>query len=162
MYNIYPLQPDRADLPVDNIHLQYLEDGIELEQVIVFRGIPAEAKTCSLNWVTGSELDRVFVANENGLIKFTQLAGLPFNGQISANSIEGFETENTFYANMTGGDKVKGAVGGITSGDFDCAGELYFKAQIESDTTMFDQSTEEGHVFLEQNEKSGLYIKYSC
>ncbi|KAM6508355.1 hypothetical protein FALCPG4_018228 [Fusarium falciforme] len=50
IYNIFPKHPDVAQDAVSGVRLESFDKASQVEQVIVFSGIPAGAKTCRFGW----------------------------------------------------------------------------------------------------------------
>ncbi|KAG4257244.1 hypothetical protein FPRO04_08424 [Fusarium proliferatum] len=53
LYDIYPENPDESSGPVNGVHLETWKDKSQVEQVIFFKNIPADAKNCNLSWRQG-------------------------------------------------------------------------------------------------------------
>ncbi|KAG4293083.1 hypothetical protein FPRO06_12571 [Fusarium proliferatum] len=61
LYDIYPENPDESSGPVNGVHLETWKDKSQVEQVIVFKNIPADAKNCNLSWRQGPRYSRRFL-----------------------------------------------------------------------------------------------------
>ncbi|KAI2465852.1 hypothetical protein F4781DRAFT_407587 [Annulohypoxylon bovei var. microspora] len=159
MYNLFPTQPDFSQTSVSYLEVQVRGTEPQLEQVAVFQGIPAGAKTCTLSWAQASEAERVFVVDDSGYTSVLPLTGFPAAGSpVSSASVKPFEPADAAAAkhpDFTFWDKQSKDAATHTAGVVACAEEMYFKVAI--DTTNGD-----GHVYLEQDAKNGFYISYTC
>ncbi|KAL7627939.1 hypothetical protein AAE478_002134 [Parahypoxylon ruwenzoriense] len=159
MYNLYPSEPDLAQTPVSYLQVQVHGTDPQLEQAVVFRGIPAEAKTCTLSWAQADASERNFVVVDSGLISVQPLAGFPDVGQgepVTSDSVDAFvdPAVKPLRPDFTFWDKTEAATP-HTAGPIDCAQDVYFKVNI-------DARNGDGHVYLEQDAKNGFYIEYTC
>jgi hypothetical protein len=65
LYDIYPEHPGESSGPVNGIHLETWKDKSQVEQVIVFEGIPSGAKNCDLSWRQGPRYSRRFLVKNS-------------------------------------------------------------------------------------------------
>ena len=128
-----------------------------IEQAIVFKGIPAEAKKCSLNWKQADESERSFIVEGQGLTSITQLEGFPAEGEpVTFNSLRAFEggdDATSFGPEFTGWPETKGASEHL-AGAIDCSEDIYLRISVRL-------SAGDGFIYLAQDEKNGFYIAYT-
>ena len=127
-----------------------------IEQAIVFKGIPAEAKKCSLWWKQADVSERSFTVAGQGLTSIIQLSGFPAEGEpVSFNSLQQFEHEGavSMGPEFTGWPNVKGASTHL-AGSIDCSEDLFFRISIRV-------SQGDGFIYLAQDEKNGFYVAYT-
>ncbi|KAJ4258232.1 hypothetical protein NW762_008381 [Fusarium torreyae] len=155
IYDIYPGHPDYSKKAVHGVHLESYDDKSQVEQVIVYKGIPAGATNCGFGWVQAERHERTFlVKNSNALAGIRQLSGIPKDGKdVSYNSIKPFDDAekelgapdfsfwDTFDADSHGAGGIK------------CAETLYFKAG-------FRNPKGDTQVYLEQDDKNGWILTY--
>ncbi|KAI1764240.1 hypothetical protein GGR53DRAFT_327618 [Hypoxylon sp. FL1150] len=157
MYNIYPSDPSRSEAPVSHLEVQLHGSDPAVEQVAVFSGIPASAKSCTLGWSQAAASERVFVVEKSGLVSTTQLTGFPSDA-VSAASVAAYEPEDPAEKGLTTDftlwDKTATATGHV-GGGVDCAESIYVKVAIEP-------VNGDGHVYMDQDLKNGLTIAYTC
>ncbi|KAI0889307.1 uncharacterized protein GGS22DRAFT_153618 [Annulohypoxylon maeteangense] len=156
MYNLDLLQPDLSQTPVTYLQVQASGASKQLEQVVVFSGIPAGAKTCNLMWAQAAEAERTFVVDGSGLAAILPLTGVP--SLVSANSIKPYlpaADTKPVHPDFTFWDKQSKDAATHTVGRFNCAEEVYYKIQL-------DTQNGDGRVYLEQDGKNGLYVTYEC
>lgn len=78
LYDIYPENPDESSGPVNGVHLETWKDKSQVEQVIFFKNIPADAKNCNLSWRQGPRYSRrFFVKNSDAQADARPLSGFP-------------------------------------------------------------------------------------
>ncbi|KAH9986403.1 hypothetical protein F4779DRAFT_611826 [Xylariaceae sp. FL0662B] len=157
MYNLHPSQPELAGPSVSHLEVQAGKDVAPLEQVAVFKGIPEGAKYCTLGWSQADAANRNFTVTGDGLITVSQLTGFPADGEpVSSTSVAPFEDPAApkTTPDFTEWDKSQGASDHM-NGPLTCGTEMYLKlAKAEG--------TDDGHVYLEQDDKNGLFVQYSC
>ncbi|KAF4461533.1 hypothetical protein FALBO_11673 [Fusarium albosuccineum] len=152
LYNIFPESPD---LSKDSLgfHLETYNNASQVEQVLVFSGIPAGAKTCSVGWDQGERIERVFIVKGgNALAGVKQLSGFPDN-EVTYNTIKPFADGEEFGgADFTNWDDLPAQ--GHNIGSVDCAETLYLKVALRD-------KNGNTKVFLNQDKTNGLAITYS-
>ncbi|KAF4981733.1 hypothetical protein FZEAL_2535 [Fusarium zealandicum] len=154
MHNIFPKHPSLAKDSL-GFHLETYSNASQVEQVVAFTGIPAEAKDCSFGWDQGDRIQRVFVVKGgDALSGVRQLSGFP-DKAITYDTIMPFDTSTKDIGglDMTNWDDLE-PQGHITGG-VDCAEALYFKIALRN-------GNGNTKVFLGQDESNGVYITYSC
>ncbi|KAF9772106.1 hypothetical protein IL306_010223 [Fusarium sp. DS 682] len=154
LYSIFPGSPDVAKKSV-GFNVATYNNASQIEQLLVFTGIPAEAKKCTLGWAQGEQPERLFIAKGgDGLTEFKQLSGFPTKA-VTYNTAKEFDTpgESAGAADFTNWDDLPAQSHII--GNIDCKSTIYLKAALRNP----NGNTK---VFLEQSEKNGVYIEYSC
>ncbi|KAK7409403.1 hypothetical protein QQX98_008412 [Neonectria punicea] len=155
LYNIFPKAPDVAKDSL-GFHLETYQNASRVEQVLVFTGIPANAKSCSVGWDQGDRTERVFIVKGgDALTGVKQLSGFPDNNKVTYNTIKPFDTaENDLGgADFTNWDDLEPQ--GHTVGAIDCTDSIYLKAALRNP----NGNTK---VFLNQDDDNGVYISYTC
>ncbi|KAI0841186.1 hypothetical protein F5Y06DRAFT_260881 [Hypoxylon sp. FL0890] len=159
MYNLLPGEPDKTQPAVSYLQFQVQDNQPEQEQVAVFQGIPASAKTCYLNWAQAAEAERTFTVDGSGYSTVEQLTGFPAAGQpISSASIAQYEPADKSKAqhpDFTFWDKQSKDAVTHKGGEIDCAENVYLKVAL-------DTLNGDGRVYMEQDAKNGFYITYTC
>ncbi|KAH9886868.1 hypothetical protein F4778DRAFT_757967 [Xylariomycetidae sp. FL2044] len=162
MYNLYPQDASKAEAPVNAIDQQRTANVSQLEQAVVFAGLPQGAKSCSLGWSQGAAGERDFQTKGSGLISTLQLAGLPSgDGDVSfgtvAPFVDGARAAGTPVQrlDMTFWDDASYPAQDHTVGFVDCAESMYFRLAV-------DDSVADGFVHMAQDEQNGLFISYMC
>ena len=158
MYNIYPQAPDVSKAPVTGLHIETFEDKSQLEQVAVFRGIPADATNCSLGWSQDTKENRVFILKgSSGLTRIRQLSGLPSEGDgVSFSSVKPFDDapeDEGLGPDFTLWDDEQYDDWDHLAGGLDCAEEIYLKIKLRT-------PEEKASLYMAQNEKNGFWIEY--
>ncbi|KAI1496209.1 hypothetical protein F5X99DRAFT_83577 [Biscogniauxia marginata] len=162
LYNLYPARPDAAEAPVTHIEVQSTSSETETrEQAMVVRGVPAEAKTCTVIWIQAEADERNFVVSGNGLTSVLQLNGFPADGEsISYGAvqpyIEASTTPERRHADFTRWDLPQYGAANHTLGPYSCAENMYFHLSIDK------EESGEGHVYFDQDDKNGFFVEYSC
>jgi hypothetical protein len=162
LYTVYPSHPEISRPPVNGVHMEVYGKKSEAEQVVVFKGVPANAKECVFNVHMAPKHERVFVVNVemmgSGDSALTTIYGMskPATEEISWNSIQGLWSEET----KIGGFEFSNwdpLVGGAHIGNqgykVDCAEQIYIK-------TNFRQLNATKSVYMEQNENNGYFLEY--
>lgn len=157
VYDIFPEHPDKARGPVAGIHLETYANASQVEQVVVFGGIPAHAKHCSVGWKQGDRIDRVFVVRgSDGVTGIRLLAGFPEDGApVTHASVAPFDTAEEEvggldFANWD--DRPANPHGG---GMVDCRETLYLKFALRNKEA-------ETRLYLGADEDNGWKIEYTC
>ncbi|KAM0420282.1 hypothetical protein ACHAPT_011943 [Fusarium lateritium] len=156
IYNIFPKNPDVAQDAVSGVRLESFDGASQVEQVVVFSGIPSEAKTCSFGWKQGEKLDRVFIVRgSDGVSDVRQLSGFPEGKDVTYDSIKPFDDakKNVGGIDFANWDDLDPAT--HDAGSVDCAETLYFKVSLRNG----DSGTK---VYLGQDENNGFDLTYSC
>lgn len=157
MYQIFPLQPSQSGPAVTQLAVVRSDNTSTVENMAVFEGIPAAAKSCTLGWVQADEAERTeFTVTGNGLLAIQQVSRLP-EGDVSWENIVPIAEEAVeqgkplLHPDTTFWPDVNTATVHI-AGPVDCAETIYLKVQID------DRSTD-GDVYLGQDTKNGLTIE---
>ena len=158
MYNIYPQAPDLSRDPVAGIYLEAFKDKSQLEQVAIFRGIPADATNCSLGWSQDTKENRVFVLKgSSGLTRIRQLSGIPSDKDgVSFSSVKPFDDapeDDGLGPDFTYWDEEQYDDWDHLAGNVDCREEIYLKIR-------FWNPEEKASLYMAQNEKNGFWIEY--
>ncbi|KAI9170584.1 hypothetical protein HJFPF1_00052 [Paramyrothecium foliicola] len=160
LFTIYPTIPDRSAPAVDGIHMEAWGNTSMVEQVAIFRGIPAAAKTCDIVLHVANKLERVFVAKfasttgESLVTNIQVLTGTPAADAVSFASIQGLYNETRIGAfDFAGWDISTIPNRTISTYPVPCAETLSFRLSLR-------QLADEKNVYLQQNEKNGYYIQY--
>ncbi|KAI8965561.1 hypothetical protein F5Y11DRAFT_344437 [Daldinia sp. FL1419] len=157
MYNVFPEDPDHSEPSVSYIDVRAEENGRPKDQVIVFRGIPAGAKSCAINWDQAAESERNFTVYDSGYVSLLQLDGFPYGVPVTWNSVAAFEPDgkNATHADFTYWDKQSKDAFPHLIGPVDCGEEIYVRLAI-------DTLSGYGRVFMDQDKKNGFHIDYTC
>jgi hypothetical protein len=165
MYYVYPQHPDVSKPAVPHLHVETFTNLSQIEQVAVFRGIPADAQNCSLGWVQADKIDRVFLlrvsdpnAPSPGLSSVRQLSGFPNEEEgVSWNSIKEFDTADpeplrgpdfTFWDDEVYETTAHGG------GEVDCAETVYIKIALRD-------PLQKASLYMAQDEVNGLVLHYA-
>ncbi|KAI1417028.1 hypothetical protein F5Y13DRAFT_153576 [Hypoxylon sp. FL1857] len=159
MYNLYPGEPDKTEPAVSYLQVQVQEGKPEIDQVAVFQNIPATAQKCFLNWAQAAEAERTFTVDDSGYTAVQQLSGFPGAGEpISSASIAKYEPADKTKAkhpDFTFWDKQSKDAQTHSAGEIDCAENIYVKVSL-------DTLNGDGHIYMEQDDKNGFYVTYTC
>ncbi|EGU82075.1 hypothetical protein FOPG_09868 [Fusarium oxysporum f. sp. conglutinans race 2 54008] len=153
LYDIYPEHPDESSGPVNGVHLETWKDKSQVEQVIIFKDIPAGAKKCDLSWRQGPRYSRRFlVKNSDAQADARPLSGFPEN-DVTYNSIKPFDDQKSIGGpNFSFWDDRKEdthVVGGVN-----CAETLSFIVGLRNPKG-------DSQVYLEQDEhENGWTLTY--
>lgn len=179
LWNIFPRQTNISRGPAPGFEVQSSSGSSEQEQVVVFRGIPEEATSCSLGWSQASREDRVFLVDgASGLLRVSQLAGLPDEdsdeddeaeqGAVTYDSIRRFRPEQqhpiaaratnttgpgTLSPDLTAWDGVEGPTEHLAGG-VECGANVYLLMRL------YD-TTQDSHVYLGADEGNGFWLEYT-
>ncbi|KFA75937.1 hypothetical protein S40288_05874 [Stachybotrys chartarum IBT 40288] len=158
MYYIYPQDATLAKASVTGLHIEAFTNLSQIEQVAVFRGIPAGATNCVSGWSQANKTDRVFIVKgDSGLTRMRPLSGFPAPGEpVSYASIQPFDTAGEteqFGADFTLWDDEQYQQWDHTNGPVDCAEEIYIKVAIRDPLV-------KASVYMEQDTANGLWIDY--
>ncbi|KAH7040840.1 uncharacterized protein B0I36DRAFT_379727 [Microdochium trichocladiopsis] len=166
-YNIYPDTPDKSEPSTSYIDIQNLSDREEREQVVVFKGIPADAKVCTLGWIQAVTAEREFTVEENGSTKvkaFYEFPSPPDCGtdeeeEVTVNYgvIEPLSSASTaleLSPDFTFWNDTPSAVN-HTAGTVPCAEAIYLHVRINSINGL-------GDVLFKQDDKNGFVMGYNC
>ncbi|KAF9772778.1 hypothetical protein IL306_009486 [Fusarium sp. DS 682] len=156
LYDIYPEHPDEASGPVNGVHLETWKDKSQVEQVIVFKDIPADAKNCGLSWRQGPRYSRRFlVKNSDAQADARPLSGFPENEEdVTYNSIKPFDDQKSIggpnFSFWDDREDDSHVVGGV-----DCAETLYFIIGLRNPKG-------DSQVYLEQDDhENGWTLTYN-
>ncbi|KAI9162687.1 hypothetical protein HJFPF1_04278 [Paramyrothecium foliicola] len=165
-YEIFPETPDLFKTPVSGLHLETYNTKSQVEQAIVFKNIPANAKNCSLQVAIADKPDRFFMtklreaSTQNGegeshLVNVHRLTGFPLDGKVSYNSVQAFPSDGPHLGGLElGGWDISEQNGKIINKyGLPCAGEFYFKLA-------YRQRCNEKSVYLHQDSKNGVFLRY--
>jgi len=157
LYDIFPKHPDLVKGTVSGVHVEAYDDASQVEQVLVFTGIPAEAKECRFGWKQGERIERVFVIDgANALSQVRQLSGFPEGNQdVSFNSIRPFADAGKDIGSV---DFTNWQTSGATThdgGSVNCAEAMYFKVSLKDPKS-------NTQLYLTQNQDNGFYVSYTC
>lgn len=157
MYNLKSFEPDSSEPPVEEVQIAGLKEVSLLEQAIVFKGVPADAKRCSLNWQQADASERSFTVVGQGLTRARQLSGFPGEGEpVSFNSLREFEGDDdapSFSPDFTRWPENEGPFVHL-AGPIDCSEEIYLRISVQV-------AQGDGFIHLAQDEKNGFYIAYT-
>lgn len=128
--------------------------GSAQHQVARFANLSVNAESCTFGWSQAA--DRSFGVYDNGLVRFSQLTGLPA-GNVTASTIEPFQSEDakggsidfTFWPESAGPEDHVG-------GSVDCGAEVVIL--LTKDMV----SGGPGSVTMEQNQGNGLWLEHAC
>lgn len=157
---INPNSPDQTYAAEGAVHVKNdtsAADGV-VQQVLVFEGVDAGAKKCSVGWFLKMQEDTVFEVEGDGYVRITQLDGLA-RGQAptysSAIAAEKAGAATTMPA--MGGWDDKSAYMGMTSGmmqEVACSDVLAFRAYLDP--------INDGEVYMEPSGSVGIAVAYTC
>ncbi|KAI1290517.1 hypothetical protein F5Y03DRAFT_62898 [Xylaria venustula] len=157
MYQVFPVSASQSSGPVPQLEVLRTGNTSVLENIVVFEGIPANAKTCSLGWTQAAKAQRTeFVVARNGLLASQQISRLP-EGDVNWESIAPIVEEAVeqgrplLHPETTGWPQIETAAGHI-AGYVDCDETVYFRIQVD------DRDTD-GFVYLGQNTINGLTLE---
>lgn len=157
IYDIFPQHPALYKDAVSAVHLESYDDVSQVEQIVVFRDIPAGAKDCSVSWSQGERLQRLFIVKgDDALSTVRQLSGFPKDGEdVSYDSIMPFDNaeNNVGGPDFTNWDDREESSHDI--GEVECAETLYFKVSLRN-------NDKDAMVLLQQDESNGYSLLYSC
>ncbi|EWZ86323.1 hypothetical protein FOWG_11365 [Fusarium oxysporum f. sp. lycopersici MN25] len=153
LYDIYPEHPDESSGPVNGVHLETWKDKSQVEQVIIFKDIPAGAKDCDLSWRQGPRYSRRFlVKNSDAQADARPLSGFPEN-DVTYNSIKPFDDQKSIggpnFSFWDDREEDTHVVGGVN-----CAETLSFIVGLRNPKG-------DSQVYLEQDEhENGWTLTY--
>ncbi|KAF2963971.1 hypothetical protein GQX73_g9610 [Xylaria multiplex] len=157
MYQVFPVAASQSFPPVSQLEVFRTGNSSVLENIAVFEGIPADAKTCILGWAQAAKAERTeFAVARNGLLAAQQISRLP-DGDVSWDNIVPIVEEAVeqgrplLHPETTGWPAIETAASHI-AGYIDCAGTIYLKIQVD------DRDTD-GFVYLGQDAKDGLTLE---
>jgi hypothetical protein len=156
IYDIFPEHPDYAKALVLGVHLETWDNKSQVEQVIVFNGIPVDAKNCGFGWRQAPRWQRTFlVKNSNALAEIRLLSGFPKEGEdVSYNAIEPFDDTKMVIGGPDFSFWDDREHDGHGVGSVECAETLYFMAG-------FRDPKGDSQVYLGQDDvKSGWVLTY--
>ncbi|KAH6692540.1 hypothetical protein F5X68DRAFT_59153 [Plectosphaerella plurivora] len=158
IHDIFPEHPSRARGPVNGVHLETFSNASQVEQVVVFSGIPASAKSCAIGWKQAARLDRVFVfRGSEGVTGIRPLSGFPAEGAaVTHDSIQPFDKAEAELGalDFANWDESSGASGHVGT-TIDCSETMYFKFALRN-------AESETRVYLGQDDANGWVVSYSC
>ncbi|CAG9984067.1 unnamed protein product [Clonostachys byssicola] len=157
MHYIYPNAPSLSKPTTSALYVEAYSNKSQVEQVAVFRGIPAEAKSCTVGWSQADKNDRVFIVKgDSGHTTMRPLIGFP-SGEVSYESVAPFDRDNEdqqFGPDFTFWDDASYAATEHVGGGVKCSSEVYIKVLLRDPTV-------QASVFLEQDSKNGLWLSYT-
>lgn len=160
MFVVVPANPETTGSAVK--YFQVVSGSMDINQVGVFSGIPAEAKSCSLGWKQGDAASRSFKVTGNGRVSVFQIEGIDATDGVSWSEVEGATVTSTeFGPDLTNWDSP--SIGATDHGSWGltCAETIYLKFATHKgpeDTG----SDEYRNVYLEQDDNNGFYVSYTC
>ncbi|CCT74521.1 uncharacterized protein FFUJ_10576 [Fusarium fujikuroi IMI 58289] len=153
LYDIYPENPDESSGPVNGVHLETWEDKSQVEQVIVFKSIPADAQNCNLSWRQGPRYSRKFLVKNSDVQADAQpLSSFPEN-DVTYNSVKPFDDQRSIGGPNFSfwGDRKEDV---HLAGGVDCAETVSFIIGLRNPKG-------DSQVYLEQDEhKNGWTLTY--
>ncbi|KAI0869818.1 hypothetical protein GGS24DRAFT_477539 [Hypoxylon argillaceum] len=157
MYQVFPFDAGKSVPAVSQLEVQRTNDSSTLENIAVFEGIPADAKTCMLGWVQAAKDERTdFVVKGNGLLAAQQLSRFP-DGDVNWETITPIAKEAVdqgwplLHPDTTSWPEIETAEKHI-AGFIDCAETIYLKIQV-------DYRDHDGSVYLGQDANNGLTLE---
>ncbi|KAJ8122675.1 hypothetical protein ONZ43_g1190 [Nemania bipapillata] len=157
MYQIFPFDGGKSVPAVSQLQVQRTNNSSMLENIAVFKGIPAGAKTCTLGWVQAAKAERTdFVVKGSGLLAAQQLSRFP-DGDVNWETVTPIAEEAVdqglplLNPDTTSWPDIETAES-HTAGFLDCAETIYLKIGV-------DHRNHDGSVYLGQNTKNGLTLK---
>lgn len=156
---INPNSPDQAYAAEDAFHIKNDTSAAGvIQQVLVFEGIDASAKKCSVGWYLHMQEDTVFEVEGDGYVRITQLDGLAREQAPTYSSALAAEKDGaaTTMPAMGGWDD-KTAYMGMKSGmmqEVVCSDVLAFRAYLDP--------INDGDVFMEPSDSVGIAVTYNC
>jgi hypothetical protein len=162
LYTVFPQLPDEARPPVGGIHMEAYQNLSQVEQVAVFRGVPAGARNCALGLHQADKPGRVFVASPKGKIEslvtnIQRMTQLPDGGNASVSwaSIQGLwnDAERIGAFDFNGWDIATYGKWQIGIYAVPCAAESAFRLSLR-------QLAEEKNVYMQQDEANGYFFEY--
>ncbi|KAI1110483.1 hypothetical protein F5Y14DRAFT_428908 [Nemania sp. NC0429] len=156
MYRVFPLEANWSEPAFTQLEVLRSGDVSIIENIAVFEGIPADAKTCTLGWAQGAKAERTgFAVQGSGLLATQQLARLP-DGVVSWESVTPIVNEAVeqgrplLHPDTTSWPAIEIAVTHI-AGPVQCAETIYIKVQV-------DDRNHAGSVYFGQDAKNGLTL----
>ncbi|KAI1162535.1 hypothetical protein F5B18DRAFT_623324 [Nemania serpens] len=156
MYRVFPLQASWSEPELSQLEVLRSGNVSIIENIAVFDGIPADAKSCTLGWAQAAKAERIgFAVQGNGLLATQQLSGLP-EGGLSWESIVPIVREAVeqgrplLHPETTSWPDIETAATHI-AGPVNCAETIYLKVQV-------DDRSPAGSVYLGQDAKNGLTL----
>ncbi|KAK6218829.1 hypothetical protein QIS74_06038 [Colletotrichum tabaci] len=162
-FNIYQ-SDSQPNHPTDNVPHLDLHTNIT-RQVVVFTGIPATAKTCSLGWRQGPVETRIFRVDGSGLVSSRQLKteGFPTwtkgsDVLINPTTIAPFQEGSEFSSGMdfTFWDQPDFSAPATHAGP-----SVKCEERIVVELAVNLNSGQDGRVFMQDDAENGLFISYS-
>ncbi|GJC93233.1 hypothetical protein ColKHC_02059 [Colletotrichum higginsianum] len=150
--------------PQDNVPHLDLHSNIT-RQVVVFTGIPAAAKTCSLGWRQGPVETRIFRVDGSGLVSSRQLKAEGFptwtkgsDVLINPTTIAPFQEGSEFSSGMdfTFWDQPDFSAPATHAGP-----SVKCEERIVVELAVNLNSGQDGRVFMQDDAENGLFISYS-
>jgi hypothetical protein len=160
MHVVVPSNPEYSTQDVG--YFQVISGDMDVNEVGIFTGIPADAKRCTLGWKQGGPDERAFKVTGNGRVSAIQLNGLDaadgytWTDVQNANAISAeFGPDFSFWD----GPEYPATTHG--SWDLNCAETIYMKFETHKGA---ENQGVDGYrnVYLEQDDKNGWYINYTC
>ncbi|KAF6785951.1 hypothetical protein CSOJ01_15505 [Colletotrichum sojae] len=162
-FNIY--QVDQPNHGTDNVPHLDLHTNIT-RQVVVFDGIPATAKSCSLNWRQGPIATRVFRVQGSGLVSSRQLKseGFPVwtpgsDVLINPTTIKPFQGSDDDFS--TGLDFTLWDAPEYPDAQPHGGPGVKCEERIVVELAVNLNNGQDGRVFMQDDAENGLYISYS-
>ncbi|KAH8205112.1 hypothetical protein TruAng_000677 [Truncatella angustata] len=161
MYVVAPLESDtRTKTTVP--HFQVISGDMDVNEVGVFTGIPADAKSCSLGWHQGDANKRTFKVTGNGLVSAWQLDDLNTKDGVSWSDVKSAKTVGKEAGpDFTSWDLPEYGSTNHGSWSLDCRETIYIKFETLKVPADSD-SKEYRNVYMDQDENNGFYVRYEC
>ena len=156
LFNIYHY-PGVTAFPATSTVLNIMNGsntGSAQDQVARWANLPSDIADCTFGWSQAAE--RSFSVYDNGLVRFSQLSGLPADN-VTADTIAPYQTSGarngsidfTFWPEIPGPAT-------HTGGPVDCGSEVV--VQLKKDVV----NGGPGSVTLQQDNQNGLWLEHSC
>lgn len=154
---VVPSQPDYTTPAVEYFQVQ--SGDMDINQVGVFSGIPADAKRCTLHWKQAGPDERSFTVTGSGLLSAFQIDNLDASGDVAWADVEKANTiSKEFSPDLTYWDGPTFLATTHGSWDLKCAETVYLKFETHETGGV----KEAANVYLEQDDKNGFYVQYEC
>jgi hypothetical protein len=161
-YRVYANEGDRFDNSYDSLLLQSYEFESQVETILEFKNIPANAKKCTLHAEVGNMNERIFVAHkrepvahhgESQLVNVEILKGLPKEGKVTYNAVQQLRGPRVGSIDFSGWDDSEVTERVFSSYGVPCQSELFIKLS-------YYQRCNEKTLFIQQTQKTGFKLRY--
>lgn len=160
MYVVLPSDPQSKAPGVS--YFQVVSGGPDIDQVGVFKGIPAGARSCSLYWKQADADERVFKVTGNGRVSAIQYDNFDTGNGISWSDVENAKAISAeFGPDMSAWDRPNYPAWDHGFWTLTCAETIYMK--FETHKGAENQGVNDyRNVYMDQDDKNGWYIRYKC